>query len=45
MPFGSDLPVPAPDQWLADFEKRDLKAGVRPLIRKEDAIRMLGLKS
>ncbi len=42
--FGSDFPVLQPDRWLADFAKLDLKEEVRPLILKENAIRMLGLK-
>jgi hypothetical protein len=32
-----------PDRWLADFARADFKDGVRPLIRKENAIRLLGL--
>jgi predicted TIM-barrel fold metal-dependent hydrolase len=43
MLFGSDYPVLTPDRWLADFEKTDIKPEVRPLILKENAIRLLGL--
>lgn len=39
--FGSDYPVLTPDRWLADFEKLDIKAEVRPLILKENAARLL----
>jgi uncharacterized protein len=41
--FGSDFPALSPDRWLADFAKLDLKDEVRPLILKENAIRLLGL--
>jgi predicted TIM-barrel fold metal-dependent hydrolase len=41
--FGSDFPVITPDRWLADFEKLDIKPGVRPLILKENAARLLKL--
>jgi hypothetical protein len=41
--FGSDYPVITPDRWLADFEKLDIKDEVRPLIVKENAVRLLQL--
>jgi predicted TIM-barrel fold metal-dependent hydrolase len=41
--FGTDYPVINPDRWLRDFELLDLKPDVRPLILRENAIRMLGL--
>jgi len=41
--FGSDYPVITPDRWIADFDKLDIKPDVRPLIMKENAIRLLGL--
>jgi predicted TIM-barrel fold metal-dependent hydrolase len=41
--FGSDYPVITPDRWIADFEKLDIKPEVRPLIMKQNAIRLLGL--
>ncbi len=44
MLFGSDYPLITPDRWLADFEKISIKDEVRPLILKENAIRLLGLK-
>jgi uncharacterized protein len=42
--FGSDFPVITPDRWLADFAKLEIKDDVRPLILKENAVRMLGLR-
>jgi predicted TIM-barrel fold metal-dependent hydrolase len=41
--FGSDFPVITPDRWLADFAALDLKEEVRPLILKDNAVRVLGL--
>jgi predicted TIM-barrel fold metal-dependent hydrolase len=41
--FGSDYPLIAPDRWLADFEKIAIKDDVRPLILKENALRLFGL--
>jgi len=40
--FGSDYPLITPDRWLADFEKIAIKDEVRPLILKENAIRLFG---
>ena len=42
--FGSDFPVITPDRWMADFSELEIKNEVRPLILKENAARMLGLK-
>ena len=42
--FGSDYPLITPDRWLADFEQADFKDEVRPLILKENAARLLGLR-
>ena len=42
--FGSDYPMITPDRWLADFEQADFKDDVRPLILKENAARLLGLR-
>jgi uncharacterized protein len=42
--FGSDYPLLTPDRWLADFEELDVKPDVRPLILKENAARLLGLR-
>lgn len=41
--FGSDFPVVTPDRRLADFDALDIKPEVRPLILKENAVRVLGL--
>ena len=41
--FGSDYPLLTPDRWLADFETLKIKDEVRPLILKENAIRLLKL--
>ena len=41
--FGSDFPVITPDRWLADFAELDIKDEVRPLILKDNAVRVLGL--
>ncbi len=41
--FGSDYPVLTPDRWLADFENAGFRDEVRPLILKENAIRLLKL--
>jgi hypothetical protein len=41
--FGSDWPVIRPDRWLSDFDNLDIKPDVRPLILKENAIKLLGL--
>ncbi|HEY5291556.1 MAG TPA: amidohydrolase family protein [Burkholderiales bacterium] len=42
--FGTDNPVISPDRWLEDFEKLPIKAEVRPLIMKENAVKLLRLK-
>ena len=42
--FGSDYPMITPDRWLADFEQAEFKDEVRPLILKENAARLLGLR-
>ena len=41
--FGSDYPLLTPDRWLADFEKIAIRDEVRPLILKENAVRLLSL--
>jgi len=41
--FGSDYPLLTPDRWMADFEKIGIKDEVRPLILKENAMRLFGL--
>src|SRR5574338_849884 len=41
--FGSDYPWITPDRWLGDFEKIAIRDEVRPLILKENAVRLFGL--
>ena len=41
--FGSDYPALTPDRWIADFDTLNIKPEVRPLIMKENAVRLLGL--
>jgi uncharacterized protein len=43
--FGSDYPLITPDRWMADFAKIAIKDEVRPLIMKENAMRLFGFKS
>ena len=43
MLFGSDYPWITPDRWLADFKKIDIREEVRPLILKDNAIKLFGL--
>jgi predicted TIM-barrel fold metal-dependent hydrolase len=45
MLFGSDYPLLTPDRWMADFEKIAIKDEVRPLILKENAMRLFGFKA
>jgi predicted TIM-barrel fold metal-dependent hydrolase len=42
--FGSDHPVFSPERWVKEFEQLDIKPEVRPLIMKENAAKLLGLK-
>jgi predicted TIM-barrel fold metal-dependent hydrolase len=42
--FGSDFPLITPDRWLADLDKLEIKPDVRPLIVKENAIKVLQLR-
>lgn len=41
--FGSDYPLITPDRWLKDFEQLEMREEVRPLILKDNAVRLLGL--
>ena len=43
MLFGSDWPAITPDRWLKDFNAMPFKDEVRPLILKENAMRILGV--
>ncbi|RKT86978.1 hypothetical protein SAMN05421805_12462 [Saccharopolyspora antimicrobica] len=42
--FGSDFPVIQVDRWRKDFAALDIKPEVAPLIFKENALRVLGIK-
>ena len=42
--FGSDFPVLTPDRWMASFADLPIKDDVTPLILKENAVRLLGLR-
>jgi len=42
--FGSDYPLIRPDRWVRDFAALDIRDEVRPLIMKENAARLLGLR-
>jgi len=44
MLFGSDYPTITPDRWLADFAKLPIKDEVRPLVLRENAAKLLGLR-
>ena len=41
--FGSDYPLITPDRWLSDFDAISIRDEVRPLILKDNAVRLLGL--
>jgi predicted TIM-barrel fold metal-dependent hydrolase len=43
MLFGSDYPLITPDRWLKDFAEINIREEVRPLILKENAMRLFGL--
>lgn len=43
MLFGSDYPLLTPDRWMSDFTSIAIRDEVRPLILKENAMRLLGL--
>jgi predicted TIM-barrel fold metal-dependent hydrolase len=43
MLFGSDWPVIRPDRWLSDFDQLDIKPEVKPLVLKQNALKLLGL--
>jgi predicted TIM-barrel fold metal-dependent hydrolase len=42
--FGSDHPMITADRWLADFEQAGFRDEVKPLLLKDNAARLLGLK-
>jgi uncharacterized protein len=43
--FGSDYPLIRPDRWISDFDALDIRDEVRPLIMKDNAAKVLGLRS
>jgi len=43
MLFGSDWPMISPERWLDAFDKAPFRDEVRPLIMKENAMRLLGV--
>ncbi len=43
MLFGSDWPLITPDRWLKDFAEAPFRPEVRPLILKQNAMRLLKL--
>lgn len=43
MLFGSDWPMIAPEKWLNAFDKAEFRDEVRPLILKQNAMRLLGV--
>ena len=43
--FGSDYPMITPERWLSDFERLEIDDQVKPLILKENAVRLLDLGS
>lgn len=43
MLFGSDFPMISPERWMKDFHEAGFREEVKPLILKENAIRLLGL--
>src|SRR5215210_673024 len=43
--FGSDFPMITPERWLRDFERLEIDDEVRPLILKENAAKLLDLRS
>jgi predicted TIM-barrel fold metal-dependent hydrolase len=45
MLFGSDYPLITPDRWIRDFAELPIKEEVRPLVMKENALKLLGLKA
>lgn len=42
--FGTDFPVITPERWMKDFETLTIKPEVKPLIMKENAAKLFGLR-
>jgi predicted TIM-barrel fold metal-dependent hydrolase len=45
MLFGSDYPLITPDRWLDDFAALPIRDEVRPLVLKDNAAALLGLRA
>jgi hypothetical protein len=43
MLFGSDWPLISPDRWMKDFDEAGFRADVKPLVLKQNAVRLLKL--
>ncbi len=43
MLFGTDFPLITPERWMKDFEQAGFKDEVRPLILKDNAVKLFGL--
>jgi predicted TIM-barrel fold metal-dependent hydrolase len=43
MLFGSDFPLITPERWMKDFDEAGFRHEVKPLIFKDNAVRLLGL--
>jgi len=43
MLFGSDWPLISPDRWIKDFDEAGFRPEVKPLILKDNAVRLLNL--
>ena len=43
--FGSDYPLITPDRWLEEFSTLDVPEEARPMILKENAMKLLGIGS
>lgn len=41
--FGTDFPLITPEKWLTAFEQLPIKEEVRPLVMKNNALRVLGV--
>ena len=43
MLFGTDFPLITPERWMKDFESAGFRPEVKPLIFKDNAVKLLGL--
>ena len=44
MLFGSDFPLLTPERWLSEFDNLPIKDEVKPLVLKDNAAKLLGLR-